>query len=141
MKKKSILQESFSDLHELGTGQKPKENKNAIPIPMVQQVRPHHSIPAAPRHNIGNLDKIRNKGFQMKKMAEGLANINLSNQADNNMLVPFNELANTGQSNIILHENGLLDNSNVQSVHASAQQKKNSRMKMQPNKKGQNKKK
>lgn len=47
---------------------------NHIPIPMKTQVRAHHSIPAAPRHNIGNLDKLRKQeaGYQMKKMAEGI---------------------------------------------------------------------
>jgi hypothetical protein len=46
---------------------------------MMTQVRAHHSIPAAPRHNIGNLDKLRKQeaGYQMKHMA---ADINLNNQ-------------------------------------------------------------
>jgi len=26
-------------------------------IPGAQQIRAHHSIPAAPRHNIGNIEK------------------------------------------------------------------------------------
>jgi hypothetical protein len=47
-------------------------------------MRAHHSIPAAPRHNIDNLDKIRNTqaryGYQLKKMNEGIENINLANQ-------------------------------------------------------------
>ena len=45
----------------------------------MQVVRPAHSIPAAPRHNIGNLDKIRYQeaGYNMKKTPEGIGNINL----------------------------------------------------------------
>lgn len=58
---------------------------------MSSQVRAHHSIPAAPRHNIGNLDKVRNQqaryGYQLQKMNEGLTNINLENQAQQ-MFVP-----------------------------------------------------
>ena len=45
---------------------------NEALMPISTQVRAHHSIPAAPRHNIGNLDKIRNQqaryGYQLKKM-------------------------------------------------------------------------
>ena len=58
-------------------------------------MRPHHSIPAAPRHNIGNLDKMRNQeaGYQMKKMAEGLANINLNDHTK--LLIPNDESNNS----------------------------------------------
>ena len=53
IKKKSILGESISDFSD------GFQEDNRI-IPMSSQVRAHHSIPAAPRHNIGNLDKVRN---------------------------------------------------------------------------------
>lgn len=53
VKKKNILQESLDDLTIK------EDQKNLIPIPGGKQVRDHHSIPAAPRHNIGNLDRMR----------------------------------------------------------------------------------
>lgn len=58
------------------------KGKNLIPIPGGKQVRDHHSIPAAPRHNIGNLDRVRNAGYQMKKMEEGLNQFNFNNQVE-----------------------------------------------------------
>jgi hypothetical protein len=54
IKKKNILGESISDFSEAF----PDDNRI---MPMAAQVRAHHSIPAAPRHNIGNLDKMRNQ--------------------------------------------------------------------------------
>ena len=78
IKKKEILQESLSDL-----SVEKKEQPNLIPIPGGKQVRDHHSIPAAPRHNIGNLDRMKNQqaDYQMKKMqGGGLNQINLQNQ-------------------------------------------------------------
>ena len=82
MKKKNLMQESFSDLGEAFGTLTDERVKNLIPIPGGKQVRAHHSIPAAPRHNIGNLEKQRNHnvGYQMKKMAEG---ISLFNQVGN----------------------------------------------------------
>ena len=76
------MQESFSDLGEAFGTLNDERVKNLIPIPGGKQVRAHHSIPAAPRHNIGNLEKQRNHnvGYQMKKMAEG---ISLFNQVGN----------------------------------------------------------
>ena len=66
VKKKTILGESMSDFSQLDLldddadmqVQRTKNHDQAL-IPFVKQVRAHHSIPAAPRHNIGNLDKIR----------------------------------------------------------------------------------
>lgn len=63
-KKKQLMQESFSDFSMLQildadadlqiTTQKNKIS-NAI-VPGGRQVRENHSIPAAPRHNFGNVD-------------------------------------------------------------------------------------
>ena len=54
------MQESISDFSQLRDENKEIDRvTNLIPIPGAGQVRAHHSIPAAPRHNIGNLDRVR----------------------------------------------------------------------------------
>jgi len=56
--------------------------ENLIPIPAGKQVRDHHSIPAAPRHNITNLD---HQIKHMVKMPEGIPAMSESfNRSDPN---------------------------------------------------------
>lgn len=114
VKKKTNLQESMSDLPVKANG------KNLIPIPGGKQVREHHSIPAAPRHNIGNLDRMRQAGYQMKKMEEGLNNITLQNQIDKFKLIEENDVQST--SDLPQYTN-----------HNSIQMKKNPQLKKNKN--------
>jgi len=58
---------------------------NEMPVPGARQVRDHHSIPAAPRHNFNNVERRQNYGYQMKKMNEGL--IDLKNHKNEKALL------------------------------------------------------
>lgn len=71
MKKKITNQESFSDVRD-------KETKGLIPIAKVPVVPRQRTLPAAPRHNINNLSKVRQQGYQLMHENQ---QINLTNQA------------------------------------------------------------
>lgn len=66
LKKKTILGESISEFSQLDildadADYQIAKRKNNLIMPNSEQVKAHHSIPAAPRTNLNNIDKIRNQ--------------------------------------------------------------------------------
>ena len=76
LKKKLLMHETLSDFSE-------ERKEVLVPIATGKQVRDHHSIPAAPRHNLLHRppENFARYGYQLKKNPN-LQNIALSNQRE-----------------------------------------------------------